>query len=58
MRTPLGPKAMDRTVRFRLTDDDLAMLRDLAGDGSLSVVIRSLITDAYKKKKRKKRQIP
>lgn len=57
MRKPLGPSAMDKTVRFRLTDDDLAMLRDLAEDGSLSVVIRGLIIDAYKKKKRQRRRI-
>jgi hypothetical protein len=58
MRKPLGPKAMDRTVRFRLTDDDLEMLRDLAGEGSLSVVIRDLIADAHRRKKRKQRHIP
>lgn len=57
MRKPLGPSAMDKTVRFRLTDDDLAMLRDLAEDDSLSVVIRGLIIDAYKKKKRQRRRI-
>lgn len=57
MRKPLGPSAMDKTVRFRLTDDDLAMLRDLAEDQSLSVVIRGLIIDAYKKKKRQRRRI-
>jgi hypothetical protein len=58
MRKPLGPKAMDKTVRFRLTDDDLEMLRDLAEGGSLSVVIRDLITDAHRRKKRKQKRIP
>lgn len=57
MRKPLGPKVMDRTVRFRLTDDDLVMLRDLAEDGSLSVVIRDLIVAEYRRKHRKKRRI-
>ena len=57
MRKPLGPTAMDKTVRFRLTDDDLAMLRDLAEDGNLSTVIRDLITDAYKRKQRRQRRI-
>jgi hypothetical protein len=57
MRTPLGPKAMDRTVRFRLTDDDLEMLRDIAGGESLSVVIRALITQEHKRQARKQRRI-
>ena len=48
---------MDKTVRFRLTDEDLVMLRDLADDGNLSTLIRALIVDAYKKKQRKQRRI-
>jgi hypothetical protein len=55
MRRPLGPKAMDRTVRFRITDEDLEMLRDLAEGGNLSGAIRGLIIAAYKKKHRKRR---
>jgi hypothetical protein len=57
MRKPLGPKAMDRTVRFRLTDEDLEMLRDLAEGGNLSGAIRGLILAAHKKKHRKRRRI-
>jgi hypothetical protein len=55
MRKPLGPTAMDKTVRFRLTERDLEMLRDLAEDQPLSAVIRDLIAQSYRKKYRKRR---
>lgn len=58
MRRPLGDKAMDRTVRFRLTDDDLLLLRDLAGNDGLSVVIRDLIAQEHKRRARNQKRIP
>jgi hypothetical protein len=49
---------MDRTVRFRLTDEDLDMLRELAENDNFSVTIRRLIQDAYLRRARRMRQIP
>lgn len=56
MRKPLGPTAMDKTLRFRLTAEDMEMLRYLADDDtSLSAVVRGLIVTAYMKEKRRRR---
>jgi hypothetical protein len=54
MRTPIGPEAMTKVVRFRLTEDDLNKLQALAEDnGGFSVVLRALIVKAYRAKKRR-----
>ena len=51
MRPPLGPEPMVRTVRFRLSAADEAMLRDIAGQDSMSVTIRRLIVDEWSKRR-------
>lgn len=44
---------MERTVRFRLTDDDLEKLRDIADGRALSHVLRQLIDESHRRKHRK-----
>lgn len=53
MRRPLGPTPMVRTVRFRLSDEDLEMLKEISGDRTYSETIRALILTSYRRKSRK-----
>ncbi len=42
---------MTNTVKFRLTERELTMLTDIAGDSALSGVLRQMIHDEYRRKK-------
>lgn len=44
--------AMDQTVKFRLRTDELAMLNKIAGDSNVSLALRTLIRDEYKRMKK------
>ena len=50
VRPPIGPVTMLYTVKFRLTDADLADLRSLANGMSLSECLRLLIHDEKKRR--------
>jgi hypothetical protein len=51
-RPPLGSFSMEKTVKFRLTDQEHAMLRKVAGSAALSVVLRQMIHDEYHRMKK------
>lgn len=53
VRPPLGPVTMTYTVKFRLSDADMADLRDIAGGASLSEALRQMIKDEKKRRKGK-----
>jgi hypothetical protein len=46
-RPPLGPLAMDYTVKFRLTKQEHSMLQKIARGGALSSALRQMIHDEY-----------
>lgn len=46
-RPPLGPIAMDKTVKFRLRADEFIILERIANGRALSQAIRDLIHDEY-----------
>ena len=46
-RPPLGPLAMDYTVKFRLTRQEHTMLQKIARGGALSGALRQMIHDEY-----------
>lgn len=46
-RPPLGPLAMDYTVKFRLTGREHSMLMKIARGGALSAALRQMIHDEY-----------
>lgn len=50
-RPPLGPIAMDRTVKFRLRADEYDMLMRIAGVDNISSTLRYLIHDEYHRRK-------
>lgn len=52
VRPPIGPVTMTYTVKFRLSDQDMEDLRDIAGGASLSEALRALIKAEKKRKKR------
>lgn len=51
VRPPLGPVTMEYTVKFRLSDQDMEDLRDIAGGASLSEALRALIQAEKKRRK-------
>ena len=53
VRPPIGPVTMVYTVKFRLSDSDMADLRDIAGGASLSEALRAMIHAEKKRMKRK-----
>lgn len=53
VRPPIGPVTMEYTVKFRLSDADMADLRDIAGGASLSEALRRMIKAEKKRMKRK-----
>jgi hypothetical protein len=55
VRPPIGPVTMTYTVKFRLADDDLQDLKDIAAGASLSEALRRLIKDEKKRMKRRGR---
>jgi hypothetical protein len=48
-RPPLGPVAMDHTVKFRLRADEMILLERISGPDSISTTLRGLIHDEYKR---------
>lgn len=46
-RPPIGPIAMDHTVKFRLRSDEMRMLERIARERALSETLRDLIHDEY-----------
>jgi len=55
-RPPLGPLAMDYTVKFRLTREEHAMLTQIARGGALSGALRSMIHDEYRRMRKGKKK--
>lgn len=53
VRPPIGPTTMLFTVKFRLSDNDLADLREIAGGASISEALRTLIRDEKKRARRR-----
>jgi hypothetical protein len=49
-RPPLGPVSMDKTVKFRLSATEHAMLTRLAMDSALSVALRDMIHAEHERK--------
>lgn len=54
VRPPIGPVAMTYTVKFRLSDQDLEVLRELADGASLSEALRAMIHAEKKRRDRRK----
>jgi len=52
VRPPIGPVTMTYTVKFRLSDQDLTDLKDIAAGASLSEVLRRLIKEEKKRSRR------
>jgi hypothetical protein len=53
-RPPIGPQAMDHTVKFRLRADEYRMLQQIAGSQPVSEALRRLIHDEGTRRRKAK----